>query len=123
MCDEGVVYVDRFELRAGKADEFERYVKEMTELVQEKEPGAIFFNYYSDESRTKGTALYVFSDAEALDRHLEVAGAKFQEGTALLKAMDIELLGRPSERAVDLAKSFNATVKAKIAGFSREAAS
>lgn len=114
-----VAYVDRFELVAGKSKEFERYSEEMAQLVEAKEPGAIFFNYYIDDSGTKGTALFVFSDAAALDDHLEVAGPKFQEGAELLKAMDIEILGRPSERAADLARSFNATMKAKIAGFRR----
>ncbi len=116
---DSVVYVDRFELHPGKTAEFARYAQDMTQLVQENEPGAVSFSYYIDEGGTKGTALFIFRDADALDHHLELASAKFQEGIELLKAMDIELLGRPSEGAVELARSFNATVKAKLAGFSR----
>lgn len=116
---EPVIYVDRFQLHEGKQADFERYATAMVELVEEKVPGVVSFNYYLDEGGTRGTAVFVFSDAEALDHHLDVASSRFQEGYALLKAADIELLGRPSEAAIELAKSFNASVKTKVAGFSR----
>jgi len=77
------------------------------------------FNYYVDEDGAGGTAVFVFSDAEALDVHLDLAGSRFQEGYELLSATDIQLLGRPSGRAVEFARSFNASVKTKLAGFSR----
>jgi hypothetical protein len=36
-----------------------------------------------------------------------------------LSATDIELLGRSSDQAIELARSFNASLKTKLAGFSR----
>jgi hypothetical protein len=36
-----------------------------------------------------------------------------------LSAADIELLGQPSDRAIEMGKSFNARVKTKLAGFGR----
>lgn len=117
---EQVVYVDRFQLREGRLDDFKRYATEVATFVEENEPRAISFNYYVDEGDNSGTAVFVFSDAEALDLHLDLVSSRFQEGYELLSAADIELLGQPSDRAIQVAKSFNAQVKTKLAGFSRQ---
>ncbi len=116
---EHVVYVDRFQIRQGSLADFKRYATEMAELVEENEPGALSFNYYVDEDGASGTAVFVFSDAEALDAHLDLAASRFQEGYELLSATEIEVLGRPSYRAIELARSFNAGLKTRLAGFSR----
>ncbi len=87
--------------------------------MQEREPGVISFNYYTDEHGAAGTALFVFSSADALDRHLDLVSSRFQEGYELLSATEIELLGQPSDRAVAMATSFNASLRTKLAGFSR----
>jgi hypothetical protein len=86
MSDE-VVYVDRFQLREGRLDDFKRYATEVTAFVEENEPGVISFSYYVDEEGSRGTAIF-------------------------------ELLGQPSDRAIEMGKSFNARVKTRLAGFS-----
>lgn len=115
-----IVYLDRFRIREGRLEDFKRYANEYSEFVEEKEPGVISFNFYVGDDGTDGTAVFVFSDAHALDDHLDVASSRFQEGYELLSATAIELLGRASERAVEMAESFDANVKAQeLAGFSR----
>lgn len=54
-----------------------------------------------------------------LDAHLNLAGSRFQEGYELLSGTETELLGDPSAGAVELAESFNASIKRKVAGFGR----
>jgi len=44
---------------------------------------------------------------------------KFADGAALVGAASIGLLGRPSDRAAQLARSFNGVIKSRLAGFSR----
>lgn len=39
-----VIYVDRFQLRDGKLEDFRKYATEMAEFVEENEPGALSFN-------------------------------------------------------------------------------
>jgi quinol monooxygenase YgiN len=116
---EHVIYVDRFQIREGRLADFKRYAAEMAELVERNEPGALSFTYYLDEDGASGTAVFVFSDAEALDAHLDLAAPRFQEGYELLSATEIELLGHPSDRAIELARSFSAGLKTKLAGFNR----
>lgn len=115
-----VVYVDRFTVREGQLEDFKRYAAEMADFVKSSEPGVVSFNYYLDEAAGKGTALFIFSDAAALDVHLDVASPRFQQGYQLLASADIELLGQPSARAADVARGFNAALKPQAIGFSRE---
>lgn len=118
MPDE-VVYIDRFEIRDGKVDEFKRYAEEMAAFVEEEEPGVTSFNYFFDEAEAGGTAVFVFSDADALDRHLDVASSRLQQGYELVSGTNIELLGPASERATEMARSFGASLKQRLAGFTR----
>jgi quinol monooxygenase YgiN len=116
---EEVVYVDRFQIREGKTEDFKRYAKQLTEFVESNEPGVASFNFYLDHDGVNGTAIFVFSDAEALDRHLDLASSKFQEGYELLSHAEIDLLGQPSRQAIEMGEAFNASVKSPLAGFSR----
>lgn len=121
MADGEVTYVDRFRIREGKLEDLRRYAHQMVALVEEKEPGVLSFNYYVDDDGTEGTAVFVFASPEALDLHMDLTSSKWQEGVELLSGTEIELLGRPSERAVEMARSFDARLKERLAGFSRYA--
>lgn len=114
-----VVYVDRFEISEGKSEELRRYAEGLAGLVEEKERGAISFNYFADEDGRRGTAVFVFADADAVDRYLDLASPKFRESVDLLSSTDIEMLGDPSDRAAQLTKAFNGRLMRKLAGFSR----
>ncbi len=115
-----VVYLDRFRILEGKLEDFKRFANDMAEFVEKNEPRVISFNYYLDEDGNEGTAVFVFSDAEAVDLHLDLASSRLHEGVELLGATDIELLGRPSDLAREMAESFGAKVRTQLlAGFSR----
>jgi quinol monooxygenase YgiN len=114
-----IVYLDRFEIADGKSDQFRRFVEELVRLVEENRPGAISINYGLDEGGQHGTAVFVFADAAAFDRYLDLVSPRFRESVELLASTDIELLGRPSDRATAMAKAFNATVKPDLVGLHR----
>jgi quinol monooxygenase YgiN len=115
-----VIYVDRFEVAEGRVEDFKRYAAELATFVEENEPAVRSYHYYMDGDNGAGTAVFIFGNPEALDRHLDLVSTRFQEGYQLLRASDIELLGRPSERAAAMAASFGGRVRASIAGFDRE---
>jgi len=119
MSDE-IIYVDRFQIAEGRIEDFKRYAAMLATFVEENEPAVISYRYYMDGDERAGTAVFIFGNADALDRHLDLVSSQFQEGYELLRASDIELLGQPSERAAAMATSFGGRVKASIAGFSRE---
>jgi quinol monooxygenase YgiN len=111
------VYVDRFVIRHGELETFRRYAAEMAQLVHAEE---LSYHYYVDEQSGAGTAIFTFTDAPALDKHLDVMMSHFQEGAKHLSSTEIELLGQPSERAAHMAAMYGGTVKPSLlAGFSR----
>jgi hypothetical protein len=116
---EPIVYVDRFTVSDGKLEDLTHYADEMVQAVERDHPGVSLFGYYVDEGGTSGTAVFVFADAETLDRYLDAMAPKFADGAALVSAASIELLGRPSDRAAELTRSFNGVIKGRLAGFSR----
>jgi quinol monooxygenase YgiN len=113
-----VVFLDRFEIANGKSNELRRYAQELVDLVQGV-PGATSYGWYFDEGGTQGTAVFAFADAASFDRYLDVASPKFRHGVDLTRSTDIELLGRASERASEMAKAFNAAVKTEVVGLRR----
>jgi quinol monooxygenase YgiN len=113
-----VVYVDRFEIREGKTEDFRRYADELIALAAD-ESGVSSLNYFTDEDGTRGTAVIVFADGAALDRYLDLVSPKFGEGVELVTATQIELLGDVSDRAAEMAKSFGGSVKRTLTGLNR----
>jgi quinol monooxygenase YgiN len=99
-----VIYVDRFEIREGKTEDFRRYADELIALAAD-ESGVTSLNYFADEDGTQGTAVIVFADGAALDRYLDLVSPRFSEGVGLVSSTQIELLGDVSDRAADMAKS------------------
>jgi hypothetical protein len=114
-----VVFVDRFEISEGKADEIRRYAQDLVDLVGEQVPGATSYSWSFGEDGTRGTAVFAFADAASFDRYLEVASPRFRHGVDLTSSTDIELLGRASDRATEMAKAFNASVKTELVGLQR----
>jgi quinol monooxygenase YgiN len=114
-----VVFLDRFEVADGKSKEFQQYAKEMVDLVREQEPGATSYGWYLDQDGTRGTAVFVFVDAASFDRYLDLASPRFRHGVDLTTSTDIELLGLASDRAKEMAKAFNATLKTELVGLRR----
>lgn len=65
---EHVVYIDRFEIRDDKLEDFKRYASDMASFVEEQEPGALSFNYYVNEAGSRGTAVFVFLRCRRVQR-------------------------------------------------------
>ena len=116
---EPIVYVDRFTVSDGKLEDLTHYADEMVQAVSRDHPGVSLFGYYVDQAGSSGTAVFVFADAETLDRYLEAMAPRFADGAALVSDASIELLGKPSDGAAQLTRSFNGVIKDRLAGFSR----
>jgi quinol monooxygenase YgiN len=114
-----VVYVDRFKVADGKLEELMSYASSMSEAVEKGVPGALSFNYFIDESGKNGTAVFIFEDAPALDKHLELNADRFQEAMPLVADTSVELMGPASDAAKELTTQYGGSLKTKLAGFGR----
>lgn len=119
MSSDRVIYVDRFEINHGKIDDLRRYAADIAAIAKEQAPGVLSFHYYVDDAGERGTAVILFTDAQALDGYFDVASPHFQRGMELLRSTDIELLGEPSTQAAQVTTAYGGRVMPEIVGFDR----
>jgi quinol monooxygenase YgiN len=113
-----VLYLDRFQLKEGKVEDFRAFAEELTQFVQEKEHGAVSYHYFLEEDGS-GTAIFVFADADALDHHLNIASEMFMRSHDMIGHAEIEVLGTPSDQAREMTTQYGGRVKPRLVGFSR----
>lgn len=115
-----IVYLDLFTLREGSKEAYEKYATDMVEFIEANEPDIVSCSYYLGEDDRRGAMVLVASDAQAMDRHLELAAPRFQEGADLLETADRLLGGPASDQVVEMTRAYGGTIADKLAGFSRQ---
>ena len=97
---EPIVYVDTSEVRAGRLPELKAAIRKLAEFVEANEPQLVSYGVYLTEDESHMTVVHVHTDSESLDRHMEVAGPRFERFADLVTLTSIHIYGEPSERAL-----------------------
>jgi hypothetical protein len=97
-----VVYIDRSEIREGRADELRAGVSKLVDFVDAHEPQLIAYAFHVDEKAGEMTVIAVHPDSASLELHVEVAGGEFRKLAHLVTLREIRIYGRPSDRALAL---------------------
>ena len=123
---QGILYIDRAEVRAGKLPELERAMAGLAELVEAREPQLGAYNVYFTEDGTTMTVIHAHVDSASLERHMEVAGPAFAKFVDLVRLLTIDIYGEPSDRLMEqirakaaLLGSATVTVHEHGVGFTR----
>lgn len=74
-----IEWVLEMDVQEGQADNVAPLLDEMVTATKADEPGALHYEYYTNEDRTKVTVLERYSDNAAAMVHLGNFGAKFAE--------------------------------------------
>ena len=90
-----VVYIDRSEIREGKADELRAGVRKLVDFVDAHEPQLIAYAFHVDEKAGEMTVIAVHPDSASLELHVEVAGGEFRKLAHLLPRLLDRRLQRP----------------------------
>ena len=129
---EPIVYVSTWKIKEGKFDAYARFHERLVKTVRDLEPRVATFLAFANEAGTEVTGIHVFSDADALDRHMGVLAE--QMGvlaedlgvvTDLLGPGHIDVYGTRSERALAMDRPMEDsglpfTVKTRfVGGFTR----
>ena len=99
---DALIYIDRSEIREGKADELRAGVRKLVEFVDAREPQLMAYAFHVDEKAGEMTVIAVHPDSASLELHVEVAGGEFRKLAHLLTLREIRIYGRPSDRALAL---------------------
>lgn len=97
-----IVYIDRSEIHAGKADELRSGVRNLVAFVDEHEPQLMAYSFHIDEHAGEMTVVAIHPDSASLELHVEIAGGEFRKLAHLLTLREIHIYGRPSDRAMAL---------------------
>lgn len=66
------IIISTWEIKDGKLEELKRFQRELSRIVEEKEPQLIAFNAFLNEEGTEMTSIQVHPDAASMDFHLKV---------------------------------------------------
>ena len=98
-----LIYISTWKIKEGRLEDYKRFVKELMELVETKEPQLIAFNVFFNEDETEMTSIHVHPDAASMDFHMQVMAqvvgedmVEWIERADFLGPKHIEIYGTPS---------------------------
>jgi hypothetical protein len=97
---EPLIYVDVADVREGALADLEEAITELAEFIEEHEPQLLSYNAYFSDDGARMSVVHVHDDPGSLDRHLEIAGPRFERFAELVTLRSIHIYGRPSEDAL-----------------------
>ena len=95
-----LVYIDTSDVREGALDQLKDAIRELADFVAANEPWLTSYSVYFSEDHKQMTVIHLHRDAASLDRHMEVAGPRFERFADLLTLTSIRIYGQPSEQAL-----------------------
>ncbi len=108
------------DVQEGQSENVLPLIEEMSRATEADEPGALHYEYYMNEDRSRCTVLERYADNAALMVHLGNFGEKFAERfLAVFTPVSFTVYGPASDEVRGALAGFGATHEDRIAGFSR----
>jgi hypothetical protein len=128
-----LIFITTARVKDGKLDDFKRFITQLFEHVQAREPDPIAFNVYLNEDGTEMTSIQVHPGAASMDSHLQLMPKLLGEDMTewvnradFLEIKHIEIYGTPSAALLEADQqwvdsgAFSRTVKpVHVTGFTR----
>ena len=103
-----LIYLSTWKIKEGRLEDYKRFVKQLMELIETKEPQLIAFNVYFNEDETEMTGIQVHPDAASMDFHMQVLAKVIGEDMVgwidradFLEPKHIEIYGSPSAKLLE----------------------
>jgi hypothetical protein len=92
------IFVATYKIKQGKLGEYEGLWRGLVDFVEANEPRLLAFNTFVNEDGTDATTIQVHPDADSMEFHMKVAGARILEGYPLLDSVEsVNVYGPPTE--------------------------
>ncbi|BCW36201.1 hypothetical protein StoSoilA2_22570 [Arthrobacter sp. StoSoilA2] len=93
---EPFIYFSTYKVRAGHLEEALEACREVSRLVESREPRMLIFQFFGDESGRKITCLQVHAEAESMANHMSVISDHLaQSGSWIESFTNAVTLGEP----------------------------
>jgi len=117
---ETVSWVLKAKVKDGAFDDAKALMDEMSAATQADEPGALAYEWFASEDKTKICLYERYADSAATMVHLGNFGSKFADRMmALMEPTGLTVFGDPSAEVRAGLAPFGAVHMAQVAGFAR----
>ena len=97
-------FIIRIRVKEGLLDDFIEHYQSSIPPDEAGRPGTLVQLAYVSEDGTEVTIVRIFSDADAMDLHLEGAGARSKKAYEFIEPDSIEVLGTPNSSTIETMK-------------------
>lgn len=94
---EPLVYVDRSDIRAGKADQLEAAARRLVEHVAASPSRAVAYGIYFSDDRSSMTVVHVHPDSRSLEQLMALLAPVLPPFRELLELRSIDVYGSPGD--------------------------
>jgi quinol monooxygenase YgiN len=97
------VFIGTHRIADGQLEAFKKDAHALVQLVREREPQLLAFNFFLNEDETEVSVVQVHPDADSMLTHMQVAKEHITEATeTLLSTKDIQIYGATNEAVVGM---------------------
>lgn len=122
-----LIFVSTYKVKEGMAQDLEDYFRQMSHLVEAREPQVIAFNGFLNEDGTELTSIQVHPDAASMETHMQVIRDAWDESFGrytdfLEESLGVAYYGTPAETALRMDQEAGVPIELKprhIGGFTR----
>jgi hypothetical protein len=111
---EPIVFISTHKIKEGKLDDFKRFSREMTPLIDVSKPNTVFFQSYLNEAGNEVTIIHVFPDADSMDSHFQGADKRSARAYEFIQPEHFEIYGTPSDQALSTMRQEATTLAAPL---------
>jgi quinol monooxygenase YgiN len=111
---EPIVFISTHKIKEGKLDDFTRFSREMTPLIEASKPSTVFFQPYLNEAGNEVTIIHVFPDADSMDSHFQGADQRSARAYEFLQPVHFEIYGTPSDQVLSTMRQMTASLGAPL---------
>ena len=76
---ETLIYITKWKVKEGRLEDYKKFARQLTEIIEAKEPQIIAFNAFVNEEGTEMTSIQVHPNAASMDFHMQVVNQALGE--------------------------------------------
>ena len=125
--NEPFIFIGSYQVKAGRLEEAHRRLREVSGLVEEREPRLRSFHFYLDEARERVICVQIHPDADSMATHMAVIANHLASAWDWLEpgSSTLQVLGAPPRVLTDYARNYEEDLDSYptfVAGFTRDVA-
>ena len=99
---DAIVFISHNRVNEGKLDSLKEYYRQVAEMTEANKPGTLAHMAFLNEEGTEMSIVHLFSDAEAMDRHMIGVDELAKKAREFMESVSLEVYGKPSDEVLEM---------------------